>query len=91
MRSKYLQVIGRKSNSRAIYNLAIAVSIKMRPYENSAYLEIIYDIENAKKNVKVAYSFTEEGMEDLYHSHALKITYLMETDDEFLTLEFPQL
>ena len=91
MKKKHLQIIGKRTNSRAIYNLAIAISISMRPSENGAYIEFIYDAEYPKKNVKVVYSFTEEGHEDLYHSHVLKITHLMETEDEFLTLEFPQL
>lgn len=91
MRSKYLQIIGKKSNSRAIYNLGNANCIRMRPSANGAYIEIIYDLNNAKNNLQVTYSFSEVGQEDLYHRHVEKITYLMETDDEFLTLEFPQL
>jgi len=91
MKKKHLQIIGKRPNSRAIYNLAIAISISMRPTENGAYLEIIYDLENSKKNAKFTYNFREEGHEELYHSHVLKVTHLMESDDEFLTLEFPQL
>jgi hypothetical protein len=91
MKSKYLQVIGKRTNSRAIYNLAIAVSITMRPSENGAYLQIIYDLENPKKNVRIFYSFSEEGQESLYKEHEFEITNLMQGNKEFLELDFPQL
>jgi len=63
----------------------------MRPSGQGAYLEIIYDLENSKKNAQFHYFFGEEGREELYQSHVLKVTHLMESDDEFLTLEIPQL
>ena len=91
MKTKYLQVIGKRTKSRAIYNLTIAVSIRMGPWGNGASLEIIYDLENPKKNARFSYSFRQEGHEELYNSHVLKVTHLMESDDEFLTLELPQL
>jgi hypothetical protein len=91
MKSKYLQVIGKRTNSRAIYNLAIAVSITMRPSGNGAYLEIIYDLENPKKNVRIFYSFSEEGQEELYKQHQSEITTLIQEDKDFLKLDFPQL
>lgn len=91
MKSKYLQVIGKRTNSRAIYNLAIAVSITMRPSENGAYLQIIYDLENPKKNVRIFYPFSVEGQESLYKEHEFEITNLMQGNKEFLELDFPQL
>lgn len=91
MKSKYLLAIGKKTKSRAIYNLGIAISILMRPSENGAYLEIIYDADNPRKNVRVAYSFSEGGQEELYNKHCFEIVCLMDSEDEFLRLEFPQL
>ncbi len=91
MKNKYLQAYGEKTKSRAIYNLGIAISILMRPSENGAYLEIIYDVDNPRKNVKIAYSFSEEGQEELYTKHCFRIECLMDSEDEFLRLDFPQL
>lgn len=89
--NKYLRINGRRTNSRAIYNLGIAISILMRPSENGAYLEIIYDLENPKKNVRIFYSFSEEGQEELYKQHQSEITTLIQEDKDFLKLDFPQL
>lgn len=97
MKNKYLLAIGERTNSRSIYNLGIAISILMRPSENKwtsengAYLEIIYDGDNPRKNVKIAYSFSEVGQEELYNKHCFEIECLMDSENEFLRLEFPQL
>jgi len=92
MKSKYLLAIGERTNSRAIYNLGIAISILMRPSENGAYLEIIYDGDNPRKNVKIAYSFSEVGQEELYKKHCFEIECLMDSEKkDFLRLAFPQL
>ena len=91
MKNKYLLAIGERTNSRAIYNLGIAISILMWSSENGAYLEIIYDGDNPRKNVKIAYSFSEVGQEELYKKHRFQIECLMDSKEEFLRLEFPQL
>lgn len=85
---KYLE-IKEAENTRAIYNLAIAVGVRMIPLGNGAKIEIIYDIENEKKNLEIHYNFTDDGKEALYEDHKFKITSLLQGNRDFGTIFFP--